>query len=81
MIAHVYSREQDPNAKSVPASFVWKPPSEVPAANWLNMDEIGVDSNNKIGRVEMMSDGFRQAMELTDADNNSYHVTVCLTAL
>lgn len=83
MIANLYSRGQDPNDNSVPASFRWKHPSEIPAANWFNMDEIGVDSNKmrkkKIGHVDMMSDGLRHAMELTDADNNPYHVTVCLT--
>lgn len=83
MVAKLYTRGQDPTDNTVPTSFSWKSPAEIPAANLFNMDEMGSDSNKmrkkKISHVDVMYDGLKRAMELTDGDNNPYHVTVCLT--
>lgn len=47
------------------------------------MDEMGSDTNKgrnkKIGHVDSSHDGFRRTMEITDADNNPFHVTNCMT--
>ena len=83
MILNLYHRGQDPNDKMVPASFVWKHPSEIPSKNVMGMDEMGYDHNKKrrkkVGHVDTVYDALRHAMEVTDGDNNPYHVTVCLT--
>ena len=83
MIANLYARGQDPGDEGVPSSFTWKSPSEIPAANLFNLDEMGSDTNKgrkkKIAHVDCMFDGLKHGMELTDGDNNPFHVTNCLT--
>ena len=83
MVAGLYARGQDPGDTVVPASFKWKSPSEIPAANLFNMDEMGSDTNKgrkkKVAHVDCMFDGLKHGMELTDGDNNPFHVTNCMT--
>ena len=47
------------------------------------MDEVGSDTNKgrkkKIAGTDSMHDGFRHVYEITDGDNNPFHVTNCLT--
>lgn len=47
------------------------------------MYEIGIDSNNncrrKIGHVDTSHDQLKSSLYITDADNNPFHVTICMT--
>ena len=83
MVARLYERAQDPNDSRVDASFTWRTWTEIPAANIYNMDEVGSDTNKgrkkKIAGTDSMHDGFRHVYEITDGDNNPFHVTNCLT--
>jgi hypothetical protein len=85
MVAKLYARGQDPDDRSVPASFQiqWSHPSNIPNTNIYNMDEVGTNFNNtrkkKVAHINTQSDGLKRAMEDTDGDNNPFHVTNCLT--
>eukprot|EP00327_Prymnesium_parvum_P009381 CAMPEP_0184377990 /NCGR_PEP_ID=MMETSP0007-20130409/2722_1 /TAXON_ID=97485 /ORGANISM="Prymnesium parvum, Strain Texoma1" /LENGTH=79 /DNA_ID=CAMNT_0026722095 /DNA_START=91 /DNA_END=330 /DNA_ORIENTATION=- len=47
------------------------------------MDEQGAEHNKgrkkKVGSKDTSHDGLRHCMEVTDADNNPFHVTNCMT--
>ena len=47
------------------------------------MDEVGNDTNRarkrKVNDSDAAHDGLKHVMEVTDGDNNPFHVTNCLT--
>jgi hypothetical protein len=83
MVDRLYHRGQDPDDKGVDASFIWRTWADIPAANIYNMDEVGCDTNKgrkkKVGHVDTAHDGLKRCMEVTDGDNNPFHVTNCMT--
>ena len=82
MFAKLHARALDPTDKKI-TCFPWSHPSECPAANWYNMDEIGSDTNKarkkKVEGKGSQHDGLKHNMEDTDGDNNPFHVTNCMT--